>query len=270
VRLIVRRAGFVLSVAALLAVAVPAPRARAAVADLALVSSLDGRAELSSPARAASPGDGGAPVKAFLLSAAVPGAAQIARGEKRGYAYLAVEVAFWAAFFSLNEKGLDERGAYEDYADAHWDFEGYSAWYETNCLDCNNKRSDDYACRPLAVYGTQEYYEDIGKYDTYWSWWSESGSGSGSPEHLDVRNEYWGMRVDSNRHLRQARYSMTAAFLNHIASGVDAFLSARRGAADGPSDRGAAVGRRRAPDATVRFDALETGDGLSCALVVSY
>jgi hypothetical protein len=244
--------------------------AGAAVADLALVSSLDARAELSSLS-AASSSDGGTAAKSFLLSLAVPGGGQIARGEKRGYLYLAAEVAFWAAFFSLNEKGLDERAGYEDYADAHWDFEGYSAWYEANCPDCNNKRTDDYACRPLAEYGTQEYYEDIGKYDTYWSWWSESGSGSGSPEHLDVRNEYWGMRVDSNRHLRQARYSLTAAFLNHVVSGVDAFLSSRRAAAGGAGHAArAAAPARPAPDATVLFDALETGDGLSCALVVSY
>ena len=41
------------------------------------------------------------------------------------------------------------------------------------------RRSAAYECRPLAEYGTQEYYEDIGKYDTYWGWWSASGSGSG-------------------------------------------------------------------------------------------
>ncbi len=205
------------------------------------------------------------PSRMFLLSLAIPGAGQFVQGEKRGYLYVAAEIAFWAGFLVLNEKGLEERAGYEDYADAHWDFEGYSTWYDANCADCAKQRASDYECRPLAEYGTQEYYEDIGKYDTYWSWWSASGSGSGSSEYLDVRNEYWGMRGESNHHLRQARYSMTAAFLNHLVSSVDSFLSARRGRKAGSGSAGGS-----APEPRILFDTAGGGAGLRCALVVSY
>ncbi|MBM3306721.1 MAG: hypothetical protein FJY74_00070 [Candidatus Eisenbacteria bacterium] len=241
---------------------------REPAADLRLVSSQDAREELTAAGRGASDTAGGGPARAFLLSVTLPGAGQLTRGEKRGYAYIAAELALWVGFFTLNSKGLDERSAYEGYADEHWDFEGYSAWYAANCADCQNC---GYECRPLAPYGSQEYYEDIGKYDTYWSWWSDSGSGSGAPEYLDVRNEYWDMRVESNRHLRQARYSLTAAFLNHIVSGVDAFLSARRSDAAAQAPRAGGAGSRLAVAVpALWFDAGADGDGLRCALTLTY
>lgn len=233
-------------------------------ADIRLVSALDARAELTSLDSAASEdADGHGPAGMFLLSLAVPGAGQVVQGEKRGYIYMAAELALWAGFFMLNEKGLDERGEYEDYADAHWDFEGYSAWYDSTCVGCQDC---GYECRPLAVHGTQEYYEDIGKYDTYWRWWSSSGSGSDAPEYQDVRDEYWSMRGDSNLHLRQARYSMTAAFLNHLVSSVDSFLSARRG----HSGAGGSTGEGGAPGPRILFDTASGGEGLRCTLVMSH
>jgi hypothetical protein len=261
---------FLLPALVLTAAGLAAPTcARSSVApgsvDLRLVSALDAGAELTSLTQAARQNGEHDPARMFLLSLAVPGAGQVVQGEKRGYVYIAAEIALWAGFLALNDKGLDERAGYEDYADAHWDFEGYSAWYDANCADCAKERADDYACRPLAEYGTQEYYEDIGKYDTYWSWWSDSGSGSGAPEFLDVRNDYWGMRVESNRHLRQARYSMTAAFLNHLVSSLDSFLSTRRGRDTGGGPAGA-----NGPEPRILFDTASGGAGLRCALVVSY
>jgi hypothetical protein len=267
----VRVRTLLLSALALVAAGLAAPshaRTPAApmAADLRLVSALDARAELTSLDSTAPDEKGHDPSRMFLLSLAVPGAGQVVQGEKRGYIYLATEIALWAGFFALNGKGLDERAEYEDYADAHWDSAGYYAWYDANCVECAKERASDYECRPLAVPGTQEYYEDIGKYDTYWRWWSYSGSGPSAPEeYLDVRNEYWGMRGQSNHHLRQARYSMTAAFLNHLVSSVDSFLSARRGHKAGGETLGG-----NGPEPRILFDTASGGDGLRCALVVSH
>jgi hypothetical protein len=73
------------------------------------------------------------------------------------------------------------------------------------------------------------------------------------------------MRGESNLHLRQARYSMTAAFLNHLVSSVDAFLSARRGDKAGGGSLGG-----NAPEPRILFDTASGGAGLRCAFVVSY
>jgi hypothetical protein len=75
-----------------------------------------------------------------------------------------------------------------------------------------------------------------------------------------VRDIYWGMREDSNRDLRNARYCVTAAFLNHMVSAVDSFLSARAGRSPDHAER----------DLSLEFGVADGGDGLSCAAVMRY
>lgn len=238
---------------------------------LALVSSLDARSELIAAAPEGSSGSaseetGTGAAKVFLLSLAVPGSGQMVRGEKRGYLYLAVELAFWGSFFVLDNQGLDERDEYEAFADDSWDYSAYADWYEENCMDCEDC-AEDYDCRPLAEHGTQEYYEDIGKYAAYWRWWNIDGDEGEvawdeySRDDLATRDLYWDMRADSNTHLRQARYFMTAAFLNHLVSAADAFLSSRRDEHRGESSHA---------DLRIEFDVPDTGEGLACALVARY
>jgi hypothetical protein len=245
-------------------------RASSVGPSLALVSSLDARSELVD-AGSASDGSGQSarlgdqPGKVFLMSLIVPGAGQVARGERRGYLYLLAELAFWSSFYVLDNKGLDERDEYERYADENWNYSAYLDWYDENCSDCEDC-AGDYECRPLAEYGTQEYYEDIGKYATYWRWWNLDGDEGDiawdeySLSDLGFRDDYWGMRDDSNTHLRQARYFMTAAFLNHLVSAADAFLSARRGGDEKSSSN----------DLGIEFGVPDSGEGLKCALVARY
>ncbi len=242
----------------------PATSARSTRAGLALITSLDARDELLSGGQSGSSSEGSDDSgKMFALSFLLPGAGQLVQGEKRGYVYILAEVAFWAGFFALDNMGLDERDDYQNYADKHWDYDAYSSWYQENCVGCEDC---GYECRPLAEYGTQEYYEDIGKYQTYWRWWSDDGDETHidwddySSDDLGSRNSYWGMRGDSNQHLRQARYMLMAAFLNHIVSGVDSFLSARR--ADDVTDASSSLG--------LEFDVPDNGEGLTCAIVARY
>jgi hypothetical protein len=274
-----KRAGFV-SVAVLAATVLTLPagstarpldRRDAARADLALVSSFEAEEDILADAGAASEDDVREhnPATMFLYSLAIPGTGQLVQGQKRGFIYLLAEAAFWTGFYLLDRQGLDERGDYETYADANWDYEAYVAWYEDNCVNCGDNCAGDYDCRPVAEHGSQEYYEDIGKYATYWRWWNLDGdeNDSGfewddySDEDVAVRNDYWGMRGESNDHLRQARYFMMAALLNHVVSGMDAFLSARGGSG---SDEAA----RR--DIGLEFDVADAGDGLTCSLVARY
>jgi hypothetical protein len=229
-------------------------------AALSLVSVLDVRDEVLADAASGAGGSAGEhdPSRMFLLSLTIPGTGQIVQGEKRGYVYMLAEIAFWATYAALNDKGLDERSAYEAYAREHWDREAYLAFYDQECADNPDVDYDD-GCRPLAEFGTQEYYEDIGKYDVYWPWWSDGGAPNDvTDDDLAVRNEYWGMRGDSNTHLRQARYYMMAAFLNHLVSAVDSFLSARRGG--DPAEASAGLG--------LEFGVPDDAAGFTCALVV--
>jgi len=230
-------------------------------AALALASALEDEELVEASKRRLDDEPRGDAAKMFFLSLAVPGGGQIARGEKRGYLYLAAEIAFWGAYYVLNEKGEEEVSEFETFADGHWDYDGYSAWYDVYCEGCvGDSCGSDYDCRPLAGYGTGEYYEDIGKYSTYWKWWSDDGVGSSNPEYLSVRNTYWQMRQTSNRHLRNARYYMTAAFLNHVASAVDALLFGRS-AEPGVSGDG---------HAGIEFSVPGDATGIRCAVVARY
>jgi len=235
--------------------------------ELVLISSLDAREELlevgaGGTERASA---GHEPPLMLLASLAVPGSGQLVQGKARGYLFLAAEVVLWGGFYLLENKGADERDDYETFADDNWDFAAYSAWYEATCVDCPD--CEPYLCRPLADYGTQEYYEDIGKYDTYWRWWTDDGDETYvnwdeySDDDMAFRDSYYDMRGDSNRHLRQARYAMMAALLNHVTAAVDAFLTARGGAMP-PTD---SIG-----DLGLEFDVAQGGDGLTCALTARY
>ncbi len=230
--------------------------------DLVLISSLDARTELlelaavaGTTARVEKVHD---PPKMLLLSLAVPGAGQIVQGEKRGYLYLLAEAAMWGGFYYLDKKGLEERGDYEDFVIENWNLAAYQDFFNENCLD----DPQDYAngCRPLAPEGSQEFYEDVGKYDVYWPWWSGDGSPNDvTSEDMVLRDEYWGMRKDSNGHLRQARYFMMAALLNHVVSALDSFFIARS-----PGDEAVPA------DLGLEFGVPTDVAGLTCALVARY
>jgi len=240
----------------------PVVATRAVPEDLVLISSLDAGEELLQLVS-----EGGMsvevetehdPPKMMLLSMAVPGAGQLVQGEKRGYLYLLLEAAMWGGFYYLDQKGLEERSDYEDFVIENWDLAAYQDFFEENCLEDPH----DYAngCRPLAPEGSQEFYEDVGKYDVYWPWWSGDGSPNDvTSDDMALRDEYWGMRKDSNGHLRQARHFMMAALLNHVVSALDSFFIARTpGAPEAPADLGLEFG---VPDDTA---------GLSLALVARY
>ncbi len=241
---------------------------RAAAGDLALVSSLDSREELLAVAIA---GDAGAkaeksPGAMGMLSLVVPGAGQVVQGQKRGYLYLLAELALWGGFYVLDQKGLEGRDDYESFADENWDHAAYVVWYQENCVDCDDC-AGEYDCRPVADYGTQEYYEDIGKYATYWRWWNIDGDEGDivwdeySSGDAGTRDDYWDLRIESNRHLRQARYFMMAVLLNHVVSAFDSFMTAR-GVGDPSHSSNEGLG--------VEFDVAEGGDGLTVSFVARY
>jgi len=236
--------------------------------DLVLISSLDSEEELL---ETASEGGGSSgkehnPAAMFGFSLIVPGSGQLIQGEKRGYIYLLVELALVGGAYALSEQGLEERSDYEAFADAEWAREAYMDWYAANCEDCTDC---GYECRPVAEYGTQEYYEDIGKYDTYWRWWNIDGDeweiewDGYSDTDVAVRNEYWGMRIQSNDTLGQSRYLLMAVLLNHVVSAADAFLIARGDQKEPPGDASR-------PNLGLEFDVADAGPGLKFAFVARY
>jgi hypothetical protein len=164
--------------------------------------------EISEPKRTS-------PALAFLFSAAVPGAGQFYNGNRRAFAYLAVEAVAWIAYFSFKSSGNNKEDEFKDYADFHWDLERYRASAgDSTCMWSQDADS-------LIVYfrdnNTDHYYEDIGKLEAYACGWDSQ----------DNRGEYRDIRSESNDLKSWSRRSLMVVFLNHLVSAVDAFRTAR-------------------------------------------
>lgn len=165
------------------------------------------------------------PRKAFLFSALFPGAGELYAGKKRGLAFSALEIGGITAYIMLNRTGNSRKRTVYRFADAHWD----STRCSPECTDSS------IGSEVLGEYGSQQYYEQIGKYNKFQHGWDDYDPSSSalSPN----RRAYVGMRQDMNRMYKWATYSTGFLLLNHVFSAIDAALAARqdREASDPPS-----------------------------------
>lgn len=146
--------------------------------------------------------------KAFLMDLALPGAGHLYAGNKRGWAHLGLEAAAWVTYFYYHDRGKDKERQYEAHADEHW---SYDRWL-TNSQASGTYSSDaDSLIQYFQAHNKQHYYEDIVKLSTYAEGWDDPAS----------RDYNRGIRNDSNDFLRNARYAVTASFVNRIVSSVD-------------------------------------------------
>jgi hypothetical protein len=157
---------------------------------------------------------------ALLYSALIPGLGELTMGyEKRGIALMAAEALAWTGYYKNHTDGMDERTAYESYADAHWT---ESRWIGNFPNLCNNPQTvqDIEECGqassgsgawpgyipyiPKSV-DKQHYYENLGKYDWYISGWDDWDPNANPYVHdTDNRTTYRAMRHDSNTSLDHA------------------------------------------------------------------
>jgi hypothetical protein len=144
--------------------------------------------------------------KAFLLNMAVPGAGYLYAGKKRGFVNMGLEGVAWAAYIYYHDLGKTKEREYQNYADGHWD---YTRWLTNNPQYQGSP--EDSLLRYFRDHNRQQYYEDIGKIDTYWGGWDTQ----------DNRNFYRGIRAHSNNFLKNAHNAVAGAFVNRIVSAVD-------------------------------------------------
>ncbi len=198
------------------------------------------------------------PGRAFLYSALVPGLAQRKQGKGRWLAYLAVEGAAWIAFGHAQWSGTNERSQYRDLA---WDvarlfdgvrIDGNFQYYETmekfqdsGVFDTNPTAPGIQPEMDLSTFNGQA-----------WSLATEihfapgTNPGPGDPEYeaalLDYRIRAYDQRFEwtwagqsaawadymdliesSDRSLRRASQFLGVIIVNHLLSGIDAFITAR-------------------------------------------
>jgi hypothetical protein len=157
----------------------------------------------------------------LLYSTLVPGLGELTMGyEKRGIALMAAEVVAWTGYYTNHNDGIDERTAYEAFADKNWNFDKWIDDHPSPCVLPGATLEDVEACgRASSGSGAwpgyipyvskeqdkQHYYENLGKYDWYISGWADWDGSATVPAHdTTLRTQYRDMRGQSNDSLDKA------------------------------------------------------------------
>jgi hypothetical protein len=156
----------------------------------------------------------------LFYSTLVPGLGELTMGyEKRGIALMAAEVVAWTGYIKNHNDGMDERAAYEHYADVHWSESKWISDFPNLCNnpqtvqdieECGQASSGSGAWPGYIPYvpkdvDKQHYYENLGKYDWYISGWDDWSPLTDPYKHqTDNRTTYREMRRESNQSLDHA------------------------------------------------------------------
>lgn len=198
------------------------------------------------------------PLKAFLLSMAVPGLGQYYYGSRvKPFIFAGVEVAALFLHFKWDRDGDDMVAAFEQYNRIHWSQDSYEQKYLNWAYD-GVTDDDDLETRVthhLPDTRTQQYYEMTGKYDQFaWGWDDASlqdrdlaswGSdvqpitGDATTPYSANRFKYEGMRHDANRKHAKATDVLFVSMANRLAAGFEAYFTTRK--LNQRGDRGAAI-----------------------------
>jgi hypothetical protein len=187
------------------------------------------------------------PGKALVLSLVVPGLGQFYNGNKvKPWIFLGVEVTAWAMYLKWHGDYNDLTNDFETFQRAHWSREDYATYLNA----AYGFSDDDSISAPeishhLPETETGQYFEMTGKYDQFaWGWDDAMRDGLTLEESLDRpdlamtvearvpnstnRATYLRMRKDANDSYDRAERMIIVSIVNHLISGVEAYIGARR------------------------------------------
>lgn len=182
------------------------------------------------------------------LSAIIPGAGQLyAKNYVKSAIFIAAEAGLWVVYAVFQGKGNDQTNTYQNYANGNWNMRKYAQWLKDQSFTGAagiNTNADDVtlraqinACESASGFshqlpppGDQQYYEVIGKYQTYISGWSTADVGiinknNYETYHLQQVSDYMDSRQKANDYYNKGTTTLMVVVLNHIVSAVDGVLS---------------------------------------------
>jgi len=190
-----------------------------------------------------------------LMSAVVPGAGEFyAESYIKSAIFFAVEVGLWS-FYAINRSNGDTKtDEYQEIANSNWNLKKYATWLKDNNFEgasnINIPSSDPVNGTPewdalraqvnaverinfshsLPKFADQQYYEVIGKYQSFIAGWSYSDVNVvNKNNYLEYRpsqvDTYMGVRQDANDFYDIATLSTNIVIANHVLSAVDAAWS---------------------------------------------
>ena len=201
---------------------------------------------------------------AGLFSAVLPGAGEIyTENYLKAGIFIVIEAAAITTAVIYDNKGNDQTEVFESFANTHWSPNRYAQWtvdnlqnlvpnisqtdlnyYQSNVisngevnfriLNSMERLIGSYYSHQLDPFGTQQYYEMIGKYHQFNPGWDDFGNPPVEPydpngyKVTDKFKYYSGERSKANDFYSVAKTAVTIVILNHIISAVDAAWSASR------------------------------------------
>ena len=184
------------------------------------------------------------PYLAALMSGIVPGSGELyAKSYIKSAIFFGVEVGLWVVFGVYQKKGNDQTNVYQDYANGNWSINKYAAWlknqgfpgssginpnepnYEILRAQVNVCEEQNFS-HTLPPFGEQQYYEVIGKYQSFIGGWSTAGSNITKNNYetyvLPQVQDYMNSRQQANDYFNVAYRSADVIIINHLLSAADA------------------------------------------------
>ena len=155
--------------------------------------------------------------------------------------FVALDGLLWYGYFHNHAKGKDIKQDYMDYADAHWDLNRFlkshpccnqgvgdscASWQDYNAGCQGQINYFYYTPREL---DTEEYYENIGKYNAFVFGWDDASEWdyNNPDQYLTYqywtahRTHYWSLRKDSDKYLLRADEYLMGLVVARVVSMLD-------------------------------------------------
>jgi hypothetical protein len=186
------------------------------------------------------------------LSALVPGAGEFyAKSYLKAAIFFGVEVLAWSTYAYYNHKGNAQTNDFQTYANNNWNVRQYAQWLvdmgfegasvinpnEPNLdilrNELNQCESQNFS-HTLPAYYTQQYYEEIGKYQPFEAGWPDAREPGGAwivtKENYETYKtpifiSYSYSREQANTYYNDGQIGAMVALLNHVLSAADAAWS---------------------------------------------
>ena len=183
------------------------------------------------------------------LSALVPGAGEFYGGNiLKAAIFFAVEAAGWGTYLYFQHKGNVQTDKFQAYADQYWSVYTYAAWLKSsgfqgsggiNTNEPNREvlRNEIMVCEQqnfshtLPEFGSQQFYELIGKYQNFEAGWTnlqhQLESDPNSPYYYEkyhdpVFTNYAYDRQAANDYYDHGTTAIMIVVINHVLSAADA------------------------------------------------
>jgi len=185
------------------------------------------------------------PLLAAVLSGILPGAGEFyGKSYLKAAIFLGAEALLWGGYAYFRIKGDKKTDDFQAFANANWDVRRYARWLNDEWDAGLNPSEPDLErlrqqinefestrfSHTLPEYGSQQYYEVIGKYQPYVAGWADAEAGgvwlvtkeNYQYKHTSMFDQYAVQRQDANRFYNIATTSAIIVIVNHLLSAADA------------------------------------------------